>query len=115
MIFFSWVSSRVITPARPTSEPVPAVVGTAMIGAMPSVLARVHQSPMSSKSHTGRDCAAMNATHFLEVVTEGFLHITTIYDKDEASGAYPAVHSRHFGIVGQPIVTQYQGFCEAKG
>jgi hypothetical protein len=59
---------------------------------------------------------AVNATHFLEVATEGFLNITTIYDKDDAKGgAYPAVHSRHFGIVGQPIVTQYQGFCEAKG
>jgi hypothetical protein len=59
---------------------------------------------------------AVNATHFLEVATEGFLNITTIYDKDETKGgAYPAVHSRHFGIVGQPIVTQYQGFCEAKG
>jgi uncharacterized protein YfiM (DUF2279 family) len=59
---------------------------------------------------------AVNATHFLEVATEGFLNITTIYDKDESrGGAYPAVHSRHFAIVGQPIVTQYQGFCEAKG
>jgi hypothetical protein len=57
---------------------------------------------------------AVNATHFLEVVTEGFLHITTIYDKDEARGAFPAVHSRHFGILGQPIVTQYQGYCEAR-
>ena len=58
---------------------------------------------------------AVNAMHFLEVVIEGFLHITTIYDKDEAKGAHPAVHSRHFGVLGQPIVTQYQGFCEAKG
>jgi len=58
---------------------------------------------------------AVNAMHFLEVVTEGFLHITTIYDKDEAKGAHPAVHSRHFGVLGQPIVTQYQGFCDAKG
>src|SRR5262245_24490845 len=39
---------------------------------------------------------AVNATHFLEIVTEGSLHITTIYDKDDAKGAYPAVHSRHF-------------------
>ena len=52
-------ASWVITPARPTSEPVPAVVGTAMIGAIPSVLARDHQSPMSSKSQTGRDCATI--------------------------------------------------------
>ena len=58
---------------------------------------------------------AVNAMHFLEVVTEGFLHITTVYDKDPAKGAYPAVHSRHFGLFGQPLVTQYQGFCEATG
>ena len=57
---------------------------------------------------------AVNAMHFLEVVTEGWLHITTIFDKDDAKGAYPAVHSRHFGLLGQPIVTQYQGFCSAK-
>jgi hypothetical protein len=53
--------------------------------------------------------------HFLEAANEGFLNLTTIYDKDEAEGAYPAVHSRHFAILGQPVVTQYQGFCEAKG
>ena len=35
MIFLVCVASSVMTPARPTSEPVPAVVGTAMIGAMP--------------------------------------------------------------------------------
>jgi hypothetical protein len=57
---------------------------------------------------------AVNAMHFLEVVTEGWLHITTVFDKDDAKGAYPAVHSRHFGLLGQPIVTQYQGFCAAK-
>jgi hypothetical protein len=57
---------------------------------------------------------AVNATHFIELATEGSLHITTIYDKDEATGAYPAVHSRHFGLMGQAIVTQYQGFCQAK-
>ena len=57
---------------------------------------------------------AVNATHFLEVVTEGYLNITTVYDKDEATGTYPAVHSRHLGILGQPVITQYQGFCEGK-
>lgn len=57
---------------------------------------------------------AVNAIHFLEVVTEGLLHITTVFDKDEGTGLYPAVHSRHFGVFGQPLVTQYQGFCEAK-
>jgi hypothetical protein len=24
------------------------------------------------------------------------------------------VHSRHVSVLGQPVVTQYQGFCEAK-
>jgi hypothetical protein len=57
---------------------------------------------------------AVNAMHFLEVVTEGFLHVTTIYDKDETNGTYPAVHSRHFGLFGQPIVSQYQGYCTAR-
>ena len=71
---------------------------------------------MEHGTGTLRVVQAVSATHFLEVAGEGFLHITTIYDKDEAKGgAYPAVHSRHFGILGQPIVTQYQGFCEGKG
>ena len=67
-IIFGWkitflvcVASSVMTPARPTSEPVPAVVGTATIGRMPLGSARVHQSPMSSKSHIGRVCPAMKA------------------------------------------------------
>ena len=34
MIFFLWVLEFVSTPARPTSDPVPAVVGTAMEHAM---------------------------------------------------------------------------------
>src|ERR1700735_4358954 len=48
-------------PARPTSEPVPAVVGTATTGAMPRRSARVHQSPTSSKSQSGRVCPDMKA------------------------------------------------------
>lgn len=63
---------------------------------------------------TLRVVQAVNAMHFLEVVTEGSLHITTVFDKDEAKGLYPAVHSRHFGLLGQPIVTQYQGYCEGR-
>ena len=61
MTFLVCVASCVMTPARPTSEPVPAVVGTAMTGAMPFGSARVHQSPTSSKSHIGRVCPAMKA------------------------------------------------------
>lgn len=63
---------------------------------------------------TLRVVQAVNATHFLEVVTEGFLNITTVYDKDEGASTYPAVHSRHFGVLGQPLVSQYQGYCEPK-
>lgn len=54
---------------------------------------------------------AINANHFLEVVNEGFLNLTTVYDKDETAGKYPAVHSRHGGVVGAPVFGQYTGFC----
>ncbi len=57
---------------------------------------------------------AINANTFLEVANEGFLNLTTIYDKDASTGTYPAVHSRHFGIFGQPVFAQYAGFCTAK-
>ena len=83
-------------------------------------ISAVNTSAQSADLRSERGTAALrlvqavNATHFLEVATEGYLNITTIYDKDEASGKYPAVHSRHLGILGQPVVTQYQGFCEAK-
>mgnify|MGYP001042641620 CR=1 FL=1 len=56
----------------------------------------------------------LNANTFLEVVNEGFLNITTIYDRDPKTGKYPAVHSRHFGLFGQPIFAQYAGTCTAK-
>jgi len=79
--------------------------------------AKAQIAELKTRGGTGqlRIVQAVNAMHFLEVVTEGFLHLTTVYDKDEAKGAYPAVHSRHFGLFGQPLVTQYQGFCEAAG
>lgn len=57
---------------------------------------------------------ALNANHFLEVANEGFLNLTTVYDLDPATNAYPAVHSRHFGILGQPVFAQYAGTCTAK-
>ena len=57
---------------------------------------------------------AVNALHFLEVVSEGFLNITTVYDRDDVKGANPAVQSRHFGILGEPVVSQYQGYCQEK-
>jgi hypothetical protein len=54
---------------------------------------------------------AINANHFLEVVNEGFLNLTTVYDKDLENDLHPAVHSRHFGLLGQPVFAQYAGFC----
>lgn len=57
---------------------------------------------------------AINANHFLEVVNEGFLNLTTVYDADPETGKHPAVHSRHFGVVGEPVFGQYAGFCTAK-
>lgn len=67
-------------------------------------------------SHTGtlRIVRALNANSYLEVAQEGFLNLTTIYDKDAATGTYPAVHSRHFGLLGQPVFAQYAGACTGK-
>jgi hypothetical protein len=63
---------------------------------------------------TLRIVRAINANHFLEAVNEGFLNLTTVYDKDPATGLFPAVHSRHFGLLGQPVFAQYAGTCRAK-
>jgi hypothetical protein len=57
---------------------------------------------------------ALNANSYLEVVDEGFLNLTTVYDIDPATGTYPAVHSRHFGVLGQPVFAQYAGSCKGK-
>lgn len=56
---------------------------------------------------------ALNANHFLEGTREGFLNLTTIYDPDPETGVYPAVHSRHQGVLGQPLYGQYTGTCKA--
>jgi hypothetical protein len=53
MMRLVWSVVLVRTAARPTSDPVPAVVGTASSGWMTFASARVHQSPMSSRSQTG--------------------------------------------------------------
>jgi hypothetical protein len=66
------------------------------------------------KPGTLRIVRAINANHYLEVVNEGFLNLTTIYDKDPATGTHPAVHSRHFGLIGQPVFAQYAGTCIPK-
>ena len=69
---------------------------------------------VNGKSGSLKIVRAINANHFLEVVNEGFLNLTTVYDKDPTTGKHPAVHSRHFGVIGEPVVAQYAGFCTAK-
>ena len=61
---FLCAASSVTTEQRPTSLPVPAVVGTATTGAIPAVSTRVQLSPTSSKSQSGRVCPTMSATAF---------------------------------------------------
>ena len=58
---------------------------------------------------------AISATHFIELAGEGYLNLTTIYSQVGNDAAYPAVHSRHFGVLGQPLVSQYRGVCKPKG
>ncbi len=58
---------------------------------------------------TLRIVRAINANHFLEAVNEGFLNLTTVYDKDTTTGLYPAVHSRHFGLLGEPDFRPVRG------
>jgi hypothetical protein len=85
-------------------------------------LAKIDLEGQSAQLMTGdaakpvsvRIIRAINANHFLEVVNEGFLNLTTVYDKEAGSAVYPAVHSRHFGLVGQPVFAQYTGTCTAK-
>ncbi len=57
---------------------------------------------------------AIGANHFLEVVTEGFLNMTTVYEAANAGEPMPAVHSRHFGFFGAPFISQYHGTCKPK-
>ena len=62
---------------------------------------------------TLRIVRALNANHFIEVLNEGFLGLTTVYDKVAATGEFPAVHSRHVGVLGQAVVAQYLGSCKS--
>ena len=61
MIFLTPADSSMIADARPTSEPVPAVVGMATQGAIAPGSARRQLLRASSKSHSGRVCPAMSA------------------------------------------------------
>lgn len=75
---------------------------------------RLAEAKPDRPAGTLRIVRAINANHFLEVATEGFLNLTTVYDADPETGDHPAVHSRHFGVLGQPVFAQYNGFCRVK-
>lgn len=68
----------------------------------------------SGVSGNPRIVRAISANHFLEVANEGFLNLTTIYDKDPKTGLYAAIHCRHRGVLGQPVFAQYTGFRHAQ-
>ena len=57
--------------------------------------------------------AALDADHYLEVTVGGYLNITTIFNSSNEKNGFPAVHSRHLGILGRPIVSQFRGICRA--
>ena len=86
------------------------------------VITDINLDTQSAKVVTGgagtmgqlRIIRALNAVHFLEVLNEGFLALTTVYDKDEATGNFPAVQSRHFGVLGEPLIAQHTGFCRVQ-
>ncbi|MGF1650515.1 MAG: hypothetical protein ACFCUN_08690 [Hyphomicrobiaceae bacterium] len=81
-------------------------------------IGRVDLSAQTATLYTGggeaqlRIVRAINANHFLEVVTQGYLNMTTIYQPLDGTDRAPAVHSRHIGLSGRPFVSQYTGFCE---
>lgn len=57
---------------------------------------------------------AIGANHYLEVITEGYLNITTIYNTRTLDGSLLAAHSRHTGLLGTPIISQYYGKCSVR-
>lgn len=93
-------------PASPLSFEVTAID---LEGQSAQIVARAGSAPGPL-----RVVRALNANHYIEVLHEGFLGLTTIYDKDAKTGQYPAVHSRHGGVLGQAVVAQYTGACKAK-
>ena len=51
--------------------------------------------------------------HLVEVTGAGNMNITTIYNfRDKNKGTLPAVHSRHIGLLGDPMPSQYVGLCQ---
>jgi hypothetical protein len=52
--------------------------------------------------------------HFLERTDTGNFTLTTVFADVERPGFFPAVHSRHMNIFGQPRISQLRGSCTAR-
>jgi hypothetical protein len=51
--------------------------------------------------------------NFVEVTDTGNVTTTTVFDASNGKD-FPAVHSRHTSVVGEPLPSQYRGICAAK-
>jgi hypothetical protein len=51
--------------------------------------------------------------NFVEVTDTGNVMTTTVFDASNGKD-FPAVHSRHTSVVGEPLPSQYRGICAAK-
>lgn len=52
--------------------------------------------------------------NFLEITASGNQNLTTVFFKRAKSGLFPAVHSRHIAILGEPTVSHYRGYCSPR-
>jgi hypothetical protein len=51
--------------------------------------------------------------NFVEVTDTGNVMTTTVFDTSNGKD-FPAVHSRHTSVVGEPLSSQYRGICSAR-
>jgi hypothetical protein len=55
--------------------------------------------------------AGSEALHFVELTPTGNQTVTTVFLGTSKRGSYPAIHSRHMNLIGQPSVSQFRGYC----
>ena len=94
--------------------------GAAKSGRLAFDIQNIDQKAQSAQLKNGQATSelklvqALDARHYIEVTVAGYLNITTVYDSgDDGGDTWLAVHSRHLGIVGQPVVSQYRGTCKS--
>ena len=52
--------------------------------------------------------------HFVEQTAVGNINLTSVYTQAAPDGRFVSVHSRHVGTSGDPMISQYLGFCTGK-